>query len=172
MFYSQRNLNLQSFSAYTFSYYKSLEITNWDFAEKILPIYLKKIAEDKKTLYDFFFGRVYCTYDADVRNIIGKVIDTTEKASFPSVMFNLEKQRFYKLAAALTLLAIFSESYHFADDNLPIEEDDLELYTTLLKLCNLNECISLSETFCLQETRQKLERKIWKNLDELTYKIC
>ena len=104
-------------------------------------------------------------------NIIGKVIDTTEKASFPSVMYNLEKQRFYKRVSELTLLAIFSESYHFANDNLPIEEDDLELYTILLKLCNLNEFTSLSETFCLRETRQKLERKIWKNLDELSGRI-
>ena len=49
MFYSQRSINLHSFGAYAFSYYKSLGIRNWEFAEKDLPVYLQQIIEDKKT---------------------------------------------------------------------------------------------------------------------------
>lgn len=166
MFYSQRSLNLHSFGAYTFAYYKSLGIRN-DFENDYLPVYLKQITEDKRTFHDFFFGKKYNTYDADKRIIICKVIDTVEDVLFPTVLFQFEKQRFYKQAASLTLLAIFSESYHFADVNEPIQEDDMELFTTLLEICHMNEFAELSESFCLRETREKLEQKIWNRLNLL-----
>lgn len=167
MFYFQRHLNLHSFGVYTFSYYKSLGIRNWDFEEKTLSVYLKEIMEDRNPLSYYFFGKIYLTYEADPRIIIGKVIDTVEGKSFVPALFNYEKQRFYKEAANLSLLAILSDSYHFANVDQPIKKEDIELFTTLLKLCHMEEFVDLSETFCSRETRNKLEREIWNRLNLL-----
>ena len=166
MFYLQRSLNLHSFGTYTFAYYKSLGIRN-DFEKNYLPSYLKRIMEDKRTLYDFFFGKSYFTYEADPRIIIGKVIDTVERKSFIPALFNYDNRRFYEEAAPLTLLAIFSESYRFADIDEPIAKDDMELFTTLLKKCKMSKFEELSESFCLRDSRKKLEKEIWNSLNLL-----
>lgn len=165
LFYSKKRENRIAFAYYAVAKYDSIkknkaDILTHKFDDDMIYIFLRNIidfntptGESLSSNLDHYFACAIQGKDT--------IIGGWE-------FLNCYRKKYSDRACYLSYLCAITFSYHFANQDLPIKEEEKDFFNYCLKKLHLEEYEDFAEHFCLRSVRDDLAKKLVFEIENLS----
>lgn len=173
IFYSKKRENRIAFAYYAVAKYDSIkesepDIISYKFDDDMIYLFLRNIVDLNSPTNPYYFINNNKSLAGNLDHCFAYKIQGKDTIIGGWELLNCYRKKYSNKACYLCYLSAIILSYHFANQDIPIQEEDKDFFIYCLKKLNLEEYEDCTEHFCLRSVREELAKKLVFEIENLS----
>jgi hypothetical protein len=171
-FYSKKRENRIAFAYYAVSKYDSIKESESDIlthkSDDMIYLFFRNIINLNSPTNPQFLINNGKSLSSNLDHCFAYEIQGKDTIIGGWEFLDCYRKKYSDRACYLSYLCAITQSYNFADQDLPIQEEDKDFFIYCLKKLNLEEHENFTEHFCLRDVREAFAKILFFDIENLS----